>query len=251
MTTARLHIGCAGWNIPPAHGPEFPLQGSHLERYASTLPAVEINSSFYRSHQLQTYARWCRSVPEDFRFSVKLPKQITHGLKLQGAEAEIDKFWSETAGLGEKLGCLLVQLPPSLAFDSRVADDFFRHLRTASHTVIQLEPRHVSWTCSAARAVLKYWKVGLVFADPNPLDLSEPVILTDALYIRLHGSPVIYRSAYTDAYLDALTERLATILANSTDAWCIFDNTANGAASRNALDLLDRLMPLTAISARP
>lgn len=246
-----LYVGCAGWNIPSIHAPEFQTQGSHLERYSARLTAVEVNSSFYRPHQRKTYARWRASVPPDFRFSVKLPKQITHLLKLQGAESAVDIFLSETAGLEEKLGCLLVQLPPSLAFDASGAEHFFSYLRSSSGTAIMLEPRHLSWTAHSARTILDRYQVGLVFADPNPLAQSEPATLGDTVYLRLHGSPVIYRSSYSDSYLDAVSQRLAALRANGKNVWCIFDNTANGAATRNAVDLLLRLKRLTAMTARP
>ncbi|HEY9423039.1 MAG TPA: DUF72 domain-containing protein, partial [Thermoanaerobaculia bacterium] len=81
----RILVGCAGWSLPRAEQAEFPETGSHLERYASRFGAVEINSSFHRPHRPATYARWSASVPASFRFSVKVPKTITHGLRLRDA----------------------------------------------------------------------------------------------------------------------------------------------------------------------
>ena len=100
-----------------------------MQRYAARFNAVEINSSFYRPHQTATYSRWAASVPEHFRFSVKLPKTITHQQRLAGCAGLLDDFLAQAGGLGEKLGCLLVQLPPSLAFDTAVAQEFLRALR--------------------------------------------------------------------------------------------------------------------------
>src|SRR4051794_31096467 len=113
----ELRIGCAGWSLPRAVLERFPREGSHLQRYAARLNCTEINSSFYRPHQRSTYARWCESVPEDFRFAVKLPRAITHDARLRGVAKQLDTFLGQASGLGDKLGCLLVQLPPSLAFD--------------------------------------------------------------------------------------------------------------------------------------
>src|SRR5881397_2217283 len=112
---ARL-VGCAGWGLHKDVASRFPPDGSQLERYAAVFPAVEINSSFYRPHQPQTYARWAASVPEAFRFSVKLPRTITHDAKLRGIDELLDRFAREAGELGPKLGCVLVQLPPSGAF---------------------------------------------------------------------------------------------------------------------------------------
>src|SRR5438067_5165479 len=108
---ARL-VGCAGWGIHKDVAGRFPPEGSQLERYAAVFPAVEINSSFYRPHQPATYARWAASVPPGFRFSVELPKAISHEARLRDADALLDRFAFEVNHLGAKLGCVLVQLPP-------------------------------------------------------------------------------------------------------------------------------------------
>ena len=115
---AQIHVGCAGWSIPGDQSAAFPGPGSHLQRYAAQLPASEINSSFYRPHRLSTYARWARSVPASFRFAVKLPRTVTHERRLVDCDALLAGFLSQVAPLGERLGCLLVQLPPSLAWHS-------------------------------------------------------------------------------------------------------------------------------------
>src|ERR1700761_7871846 len=109
-----LFVGCAGWNLRKELVESFPLDGTHLQRYAARLNCVEINSSFYRSHRKTTYERWAASTPADFRFSVKLPKHITHVCRLVDVERHIRQFVDETSGLGSKLGPILVQLPPSL-----------------------------------------------------------------------------------------------------------------------------------------
>lgn len=129
-----MRIGTAGWSVPSRYSEAMPQGGSHLERYARHLNAVEINSSFYRPHQRKTYERWARSTPADFRFSVKVPKAITHEARLARCDALLDRFVAEATGLGDKLGVLLVQLPPSFRFDRQVADRFFRSLRTRIDT---------------------------------------------------------------------------------------------------------------------
>src|SRR5690349_9096104 len=124
-----VFIGCAGWSLRKESADEFSASGTHLQRYAMRLNAVEINSSFYRPHRVSTYQRWAASTPSDFRFSVKLPKQITHVRRLDSVDAELRQFHNETDGLGEKRGPILIQLPPSLAFDLRIAELFFGLLR--------------------------------------------------------------------------------------------------------------------------
>src|SRR5262245_3340960 len=120
----QLRIGCAGWTIPKQYATSFPPSGSHLDRYAQRFAAVEINSSFRRPHRRTTYERWSAAVPDGFAFSVKAPKEITHSLRLARADAALDGFLEQVAGLGSKLGPLLFQLPPSLAFDPRPVGAF-------------------------------------------------------------------------------------------------------------------------------
>ena len=103
-------IGCAGWSLPREFWPQFAADGTHLQRYASRFAAVEINSSFYRPHRPATYARWAASVPASFRFAAKLPRRITHELRLRQSEAALSIFLAEVTALQSQLGCLLVQL---------------------------------------------------------------------------------------------------------------------------------------------
>ena len=128
MSSNRLWLGTAGWNVPSACRDQIGGEGSHLKRYASRLNAVEINSSFYRPHRRTTYERWASDTPDDFRFSVKVPRSITHMLDF--APAVVDRFIEECAGLGPKLAVLLVQLPPKHVFDSNAAQKLFDVLRT-------------------------------------------------------------------------------------------------------------------------
>jgi uncharacterized protein YecE (DUF72 family) len=236
-----VRVGCAGWTVPGGHAARFPGEGSHLERYARVFDAAEINSSFHRPHRRSTYERWAASTPRGFRFSVKLPKEITHRRKLADAAEPLERFLAEAGGLGEKLGPLLVQLPPSLAFDARTAPDFFTLLRGRFAGDVVLEPRHPSWFAAEPEALLAAHRVARVAADPAPVPAAaEPGGWAGLAYFRLHGSPRTYYSAYTPGFLDTLAARLRP-LSRAGRVWCIFDNTAAGAAGGDALELLRRL----------
>jgi uncharacterized protein YecE (DUF72 family) len=235
---SNVRVGCAGWSLPRETWPQFPEAGSHLERYATRLNAAEINSSFYRPHQPATYARWAASVPAGFRFSAKLPKTITHEKRLRDCESLLDAFLPQVTALGEKLGCLLVQLPPSLALDAAVVQGFFDALRERHAGAVAIEPRHASWFTPAADELLKAVSAGRVLADPVMFDAGRaPGGDASTVYVRLHGSPRMYYSAYAPAVLDALIVRLKLAAASDASVWCIFDNTASGAAVPDALYL--------------
>jgi uncharacterized protein YecE (DUF72 family) len=240
-TTAAPYIGCAGWSVPSAAAEYFPVQGSHLERYAAVFSAVEINTSFYRPHRPETYARWRDSVPEHFRFAVKMPRAITHHLRLKNADDDVQRFLAEAGNLQEKLGCLLVQLPPSLHYDGATAESFFDALRARTTAPIACEPRHATWFGAEASAALARSDIARVIADPSIVVDAPPAMYEKIVYVRLHGSPVIYRSAYSDGYLDSVAASLAAHRRLGRTVWCIFDNTAEGAAVPNALSLAARL----------
>ncbi len=241
----RIVIGTAGWSIPRALQGRLPGVGTHLHRYASTLGGAEINTSFYRSHTVSTYTRWAASTPQDFRFAVKVPREITHERQLQRPRLPLVKFLEETDALAARRGPLLVQLPPSLALDERSAHNFFEVLRSVYEGPVVCEPRHQTWFSSGAGGLLEQYRVARVGADPPPAaGADEPGGWPDLVYLRLHGSPRKYWSSYDDGYLTVLATSLSRIAA-SADVWCVFDNTASGAALANALDLSELVSAAT------
>ena len=229
-------IGTAGWSVATRQSDLFPAEGSALERYAARFACAEINSSFHRSHRAATWERWAASVPEGFAFSAKLSKQITHKRKLADCDDLIGAAIGEMEGLGGKLRVVLVQLPPSLAFDSRLAGGFLETLRRRWPGPVACEPRHESWFGGEAGSLLAALEVARVAADPARCPAAaEPGGWPGLVYRRLHGSPVIYRSSYDDGRLEAYAEALAA--ERGRESWCIFDNTASSAATGDALKL--------------
>lgn len=225
---ATLRIGCAGWSVPSRSAAAFPLEGSHLERYAAVHNTVEINSSFYRPHQSKTYARWADSVPPDFRFAVKVPRTITHDAALRDIDELLARFAGEASALGPKLGCLLVQLPPKQAFDAQVAGEFFPRLQDAFASLdvqVVCEARHRSWFADEVTGLLTAHGVTRVIADPAKGQPGAHVPTTETIYARLHGSPRIYYSPYAEDYLQQLGRDMATHVKAGRNVWIIFDNT--------------------------
>jgi uncharacterized protein YecE (DUF72 family) len=238
----NLYIGCAGWSLGRTSRHEFPVEGTHLQRYAAIFRAVEINSSFHRPHRVTTYVRWGECVPESFRFAVKLPRAITHEKRLADADELVDVFLREVSGLGNRLGCLLIQLPPSLEFDPAIAERFLGELQRKYSGDLFIEPRHRSWFEPDANKLLQDARVGRVAADPAVIPVAaEPGGSPAKVYYRLHGSPRIYYSAYTEGYLDGLAFRLRAYARAGVPVWCIFDNTIRGEAMINALYLIRKI----------
>jgi uncharacterized protein YecE (DUF72 family) len=239
-----VHIGTAGWTIARRYHQTLAGNGSHLERYAQRLNAVEINSSFRRQHRVQTYARWAASVPAHFRFSVKVPRALTHDGELTPQPDVLDQFIDEVAGLGRKLGVLLVQLPPRLAFDESLVRAFFDVLRKRIDVQVACEPRHSSWSSNSANTALAEYAVTRVAADPPPWPgADEPGGCARFAYFRWHGRPRRYYSDYSAEHLTSLQQRVSVAGERARDVWTIFDNTVLGCALGNALSLANAMEP--------
>jgi uncharacterized protein YecE (DUF72 family) len=237
-----IRLGCAGWSLPRDVQDAFGPGDSHLARYASRFPATEINSSFHRPHKRSLYEKWAAAVPDDFRFCAKLPKTITHERRLVDCGDLLTAFMEQAGGLGAKLHCLLVQLPPSFAFDRVTAASFLALLRQTHAGAIAMEPRHASWFEPEADGLLRDLRIARVLADPVRHEAGRwPGGWPGLVYVRLHGTPRMYYSAYEEPVLRALAARLREAAQQADDAWCIFDNTASGAAARDAL-LLQQLL---------
>jgi uncharacterized protein YecE (DUF72 family) len=241
MPPRVVRIGTAGWNIPRESAEHFPSGGTHLGRYAQVLNCAEINSSFYRPHRTSTWERWRDSVPAGFQFSVKAPRVITHDAELRCEAEPVNDFLSQAQLLGPKLGPVLFQLPPSLQFDRPSVMKFLKMLRQRFTGAAVFEPRHASWFCAPATELLLKFGVARVAADPACVpEAAQPGCVAHLVYFRLHGSPRRYYSSYDEFFLSELAGKIRKLSANA-DVWCVFDNTASGAAMQNALELRQKL----------
>jgi uncharacterized protein YecE (DUF72 family) len=190
----------------------------------------------YKPHRRETYERWAHSVPKHFRFSVKIPKAVTHECRLADCQDLVEVFLQQAEGLGHRLGALLVQLPPSLHFEAEIAGNFFDMLRKRPDVNLVHEPRHASWFEQDAGTLLADFGVARVAADPASVPAAAvPGGWPGLAYFRLHGAPRIYFSDYEAESLAEISRRLDTASATGAEVWCIFDNTAASYALGNAL----------------
>jgi uncharacterized protein YecE (DUF72 family) len=245
----KFFIGAAGWTVPKQHlelfsAPAEDAKLSHLERYARHLGCVEINSSFHRPHRRTTWERWAATTPDHFRFAVKAPKAITHTAKLVNIGGILLEFFDAVRGLGNKLGPVLVQLPPKLSFNEGVAQEFFTTLRELHLGAVVLEPRHLSWFAASADRLLQSFEIARVAADPpkGSVLAARPGGWRGLHYWRLHGLPRTYYSEYDGNWLqDFAKQRRLEDLSLTEETWVIFDNTALGHATANAVWMADAL----------
>lgn len=227
-------VGCAGWRLAPETRDRFPEGGTHLQRYAGVFAATEINASFYRSQRRSLYAKWAREAGAGFRFAVKMPRALTHKARLRHTDG-LDAFLEEVAGLGDQLGPLLLQLPPSLALEPTNVDAFLTSLRERFAGSVVCEPRHSSWLSATGEELLARHGVARVAADP-PVTAHGAVPGGDTrlCYYRYHGSPDRFHSAYSGAFL---RQQVESMIRGTDETWCIFNNTATAAGIDNALTL--------------
>lgn len=234
-----MYIGTAAWNIPKDYAARFPEEGSHLERYSQVFNMVEINSSFYKEHQAKTYSRWKETVPKEFRFSVKLSQDFTHKCGFRPDSKEVQASLENILHLEAKLGVILIQIPASLKFNPKDAERFYTIIRKNYEGSLVIEPRNTEWISKISEQLLLNYNISKVIADPEKCSGGTKKVLKAAglTYYRLHGSPEIYRSSYSNEYLKDLAQEIKL----KKNVWCVFDNTTFGFATDNALGLKDHI----------
>lgn len=230
----HLQVGLAGWSNPPWQKAARKSSETHLEYYAKHFSCVEINSSFYRPHRLSTYTEWRLATPRTFKFAVKMPRSITHESGLRDTSREMTTFFAGIEALQPKLEVVLIQLPPRLEYQRRLASSFFRSVPKLPRVELVCEPRHSSWFTEAADGQMADLNVSRVASDPARVANADlPGGDTEFAYFRWHGSPHMYYSSYSRDQLDDFIAHIHNMRRRRT--WCIFDNTARYAAWDNAI----------------
>lgn len=250
VTGAHAEIGVSGWAYREWQGKFYPkglARAKELAYAAERIPTIEMNSPFYRLQQESTYQKWAAAVPENFTFAVKGWRGVTHFKKLRGAKDAVDQFFNSGVWqLGDKLGPVLWQLPPSLKFDAEVMENFFEqlpkhHPETAKPVRYAVEPRDESFNAVQVEEIFREHNVALVNADSAGRHPHFDALTADFAYVRLHGSPRIYYSNYTEEALAKWATRISGWMGEGADCYLYFDNTAAGHAPANALQLRELL----------
>jgi uncharacterized protein YecE (DUF72 family) len=212
--------------------PEF-KDYSRLAYYASLLNSLEINSSFYKLPMPATVAKWATEVPEYFRFTFKLWRQVTHNKDLVFDDKDVARFMEVVSNAGEKKGCILVQFPPSLTIAVKgQLTHLFTILQEANKVQqwhIAVEFRHRSWYIDDIYELLEKFDFGLVLQD-MPKSATPQIITTDDfVYLRFHGPGGDYRGSYGDEVLNEYSYYIREWQEEGKDVYVYFNNTAGDA----------------------
>jgi len=235
-----IRIGTSGWMYNHWQRIFYPdkwPKSKWLEYYAGQFDTVELNASFYRLPNPKTFKGWKERTPDNFLWSVKASKFITHIRRLKDPAEPLSRLYNSITGLGEKLGVILFQLPPSLSFDEKVFIDFCESLDPNFRYALEI--RHPSWINSRVSAVLSEFNMALCISDTAGRYPSSEAITADFVYIRLHGPRSLYASEYSEEELRVWAEK---VIDWNKNAFIYFDNDFKGHAIKNARRLKEILV---------
>ena len=241
---SEILLGTSGWDYPEWVGKVYPPKGASdkLRFYAQQFPIVEVNSTFYRLPPPSVAASWVRRTPGRFRFAAKFPQSITHDLRLVGTDEELHRFLSVLKPIRDagKFVAALLQLPPSLPFDSHVVRTFYSSLPRDLPVAVEFRER--SWLVDESYALLREFGLAHVIVDgphlPAVLQVTAPFA-----YVRWHGhgAPLWYDYTYSPAELEAWVPRIRTLTQEVATVYGFFNNHFRGDAAVNCRTLAEEL----------
>jgi len=235
MDGVTLFVGTSGWQYRDWRGVLYPPgvpQRLWLERYAAAFATVESNNAFYRLPSREVFAAWRERTPDDFVVAVKASRFLTHVKRLREPAEPVQRLLEHAAGLGNRLGPILVQLPPTLQADATLLDDCLRQF--PSTVRVAVEPRHESWWTPRIRAVLEGHGAALCWADARSRPVTPLWRTTDWSYLRLHSGLARPQPRYGRRALTAWAHRLADTF-GPADGYVYFNNDPGGAAVHDAV----------------
>jgi uncharacterized protein YecE (DUF72 family) len=243
----NCHIGTSGWSYAGWKGKFYPADlpaRSFLSYYTSIFDCVELNASFYNLPRETTAEKWKQETPEQFFICPKISRFLTHIKRLKEYEEPLLRFFTVFDHLRDKLGPVLVQLPPSLKFEEEIARPFFTHLKKQYGDYrFALEGRHVSWLEQEALDLLKEFNIAFVISQSGGFFPYAEHVTANFIYVRFHGPESLFSSNYSYQYLKAFSIKIKAWLADGNDVWCFFNNDVYAYAPANAQTLIKYVDP--------
>lgn len=247
MQNEKLYFSGTSGLVLPVKKSEYPPEfqdKTMLQYYSTLLNTLEINSSFYKLPKITTIRKWSESVPENFRFTFKVSKSITHSKQLDFSKNEVFNFMEIVNQIGDKKACLLLQFPPSVAIDKLAkVEELLQTFATVNNTglwKIAVEFRNLSWYQSQVYKMIDKLKTTIVLHDMRGLESNFITQDTSFYYLRFHGPDPRYRGDYSANYLVQQSEVIKKYLAQKKIVYVYFNNTM-GAAFSN-LETLNNLI---------
>lgn len=234
---AKWWIGCSGFHYKHWRGifyPEKLAMSKWFDYYNNRFKTLELNVTFYRFPQLSFLETWYKKSPEVFSFSVKAPRAITHYKQFNDSEQLIADFYGTIQeGLKDKLGCVLFQMPPRMAYKEEKLQQIIDSLDPSFTNV--LEFRHETWW--TAHVYNKLAQNNITFCGMSHPALPDDIIQnTKTLYFRFHGVPHLYRSKYDIAVLQKISDEIESNT-GTKEAFIYFNNDIDGSAITNAIEM--------------
>ncbi|MGW0767903.1 DUF72 domain-containing protein [Streptomyces sp. NPDC002676] len=231
-----LFVGTSGWQYKDWRGVLYPADRPTrlwLEEYAARFATVEINNAFYRLPTRENFEAWRDRVPEDFVVAVKASRFLTHIKRLKDPAEPVHRLMTHAAGLGDRLGPVLLQLPPTLRVDPPLLDACLACF--PSGTRVAVEPRHDSWWTPEVRDVLASRGAALCWADVQAHPVTPLWRTTDWGYVRFHEGRATPWPRYGRRSLETWVDRIATTWSDKHDVYAYFNNDPGGAAVADAV----------------
>jgi uncharacterized protein YecE (DUF72 family) len=236
----RAHVGCSGWQYKHWKGDFYPAElptQRWYEHYARTFDTVEINNSFYRLPEKQTFVSWRLKAPVRFVYAVKASRYLTHMRKLKDPADPLALFFDRARALGPHLGPVLYQLPPRWNPDLARLEAF---LQAVPRDVLQtIEFREPSWYSDRLFELLARYRVALCLHDMTG-SATPRLVVGPFVYVRFHGASAKYSGSYSPDQLEDWAEWLEAQMARGLDVYAYFNNDVGGHAPRNAVSLRRR-----------
>lgn len=237
----KFFVGTSGWSFNNWRGifyPETLPQSEWLKFYSNFFNCVEVNSTFYRSFAQSTYKKWAKSVPDDFIFILKAPKEITHNKRLISVKQDIFSFLESVQPLESKLGLVLLQFPPSFKIEYY---SFMEALQTFKEKVnVAIELRNIFAFAQDTLEILINHNCTIVNADSPKVKLSH-LLTSQTMYYRLHGKPELHKSSYSNSDLQEIVDVIFALKSRIKDAYIIFNNGLIGNSIYNGIEIQKKL----------